>query len=585
MSFERYLHNPKDHTSLSNNIIKAIASDDSGNIWIGTYGGGLEKLNIKSNVFEHYNVGLNFISSLLFDKDGSLWIGSYGDGLVKYNNENGNLTTFKNQSVDRLSLGNDRIQTIFQGENGTIWIGTSAGFSKYNKENNEFLNFGTADGLINNVVYAILEDDNGYLWMTTNHGVSKFDPQTRQFTNFTEKDGLQSYEFNRGAAFRNRNSELLIGGINGFNIFNPQQMINRENNSPVILTAFYKWNEKIKTDSALFLKKQIQLAYNDLSFGFEFAALDYSLPPQTNYMYKMENFDENWIESGKRRFAYYTHLNPGDYTFKVKTADNNSNENITKLKILIAPPFWQTWWFYLISLIIVVFIIVLVIQIRVRQRVNRFIEIEKIKNIENERIRKKAAQDFHDGLGHKLAKISLLSQTVRTLFGPKIPEANEYFTKISDTSETLNNDMRNFLWMLNPDKDSLFEIALHLKDFGEDLFDKSGIAFRVKEIPRNFEKYSMDMDWKHNFLMLFREAMNNILKHSQCKTVDLNFELYDSQLKVCLSDDGLGFQADTKFKGNGLQNMKQRAEALKSSLKISSKKGSGTSIKFIARLD
>ena len=576
--FKQYKNDQNNPYSLSNNSVRAMTIDTQDHIWIGTYGGGLNQFDPQKSKFTLYDIGINFISALWYSRAGNLWIGSYGEGLGKYNLTTGNFELYKNLDEDSSSINSDRIYSIFQDSDDIIWIGTANGLNKYHPQQNHFSQYTEADGLPNNVIYTILEDGEKNLWLSTNRGLSKFNITKQVFTNFDPSDGLQDYEYNRNAGWIISDGQMVLGGINGLNIFDPAKITINDDIPEIILTRFLKWNKAVSFNTPLHYQQLIELSFQDKSFGFEFAALDFTAPLKNQYAYQMEGFDEDWIETGNRRFAYYTHLSPGSYRFRVKAANSDGiwNHDGVSIALVISPPFWQTWWFYIISATLLFLGVVSLFRLRIQQRVQRAIELEKVKVVENERIRRKAAQDFHDGLGHKLAKINFLSQTLKAMLKDKHSGGQQYLNKISGTAESLNNDMRNFLWLLDPGKDSLFEIILRLKDFGEELFDKTGITFRVREIPKILDELKLDMDFKRHFLFLFREAMSNVLKHSEAENVEMQFNIVDSIFIISIQDDGQGFNPEINKNGHGLMNMKQRAENLSATLSIDTEIGSGT---------
>ena len=253
------------------------------------------------------------------------------------------------------------ILAILLARNGTLWVGTAGGLDKFEPESETFMHYGEEDGLLNETVYAILEDDQSQIWFSTNMGISQFDPQTETFRHFDMRDGLQSNEFNQGAAYKSRSGEMFFGGVSGFNVFHPDLVQKSGYVPPVVITDFQLFNESVLPGEASPLSKpiaateEIELSYTDDFLTFEFAALDYSAPEEIQYAYKMEGFDKDWNYVGTRRFAGYTNVPPGDYTFgsRAPTAMVFGTEVEAAINIIIPPPFWQTWWFR----ILVVFVI------------------------------------------------------------------------------------------------------------------------------------------------------------------------------------------------------------------------------------
>ncbi|KAA3613033.1 MAG: GAF domain-containing protein [Calditrichaeota bacterium] len=354
-SIQHFNHN-SDSNSLSNNQIRVIFEDKESRLWIGTWD-GLNLYDKNKNRFISYkhidgdgqSLPDNRIRSLYEDTKGNFWVGTY-NGLALLDRNTGKSITFKPDEQNPNSISHNRILSIFESESdSTLWIGTFSGLNKYNPENSTFSHYTIENGLPNDVIYGIIEDNSGYLWLSTNLGLAKFDPIKEEFKNFNIQDGLQSNEFNGGAYLKTLSGELYFGGINGFNRFSPSRIRVNKNIPKIQLTSFTKFGKAVNLENAIEESKEIQLSYKDNYFSFEFAALDYSNPGKNQYAYKLEGFDEEWIESDTRRYASYTNLEAGEYTFLVKGSNNDgiwNNEGVA-LDIIITPPYWSTWWFRL----------------------------------------------------------------------------------------------------------------------------------------------------------------------------------------------------------------------------------------------
>ncbi|MCK5076460.1 MAG: hybrid sensor histidine kinase/response regulator, partial [Calditrichia bacterium] len=234
------------------------------------------------------------------------------------------------------------------------------------------------------VIYGILEDDSGNLWLSTNYGISKFNPRDEIFKNYDEKYGLQDNEFNRNAWYKSKKGEMFFGGINGLNVFYPENIKDNPHIPPVVITKFNLLNRPISvgemTDGRTILKKpisetqEIELTYKDYFFSFEFSSLDYIYPEKNQYAYMLEGLDKDWNYIGDRRFANYTNVDAGEYIFRVKASNNDGvwNEEGTSIKITITPPWWKTNQAYFIFIILIISII----YTGLRFKINR----ERLKN-------------------------------------------------------------------------------------------------------------------------------------------------------------------------------------------------------------
>ncbi|MBN1481881.1 sigma 54-interacting transcriptional regulator [candidate division KSB1 bacterium] len=352
--FKSYRHDPADPNSISHDELRCIFQDSQGTLWIGTYGGGLDKFNRQSDCFQHFqhdpinpnSISTNYIRAIHEDKSGILWIGTQGGGLNHFDPRTGNFTHFRNDPQDSTSLSNDFIFAIIENSDASFWLGTyGGGLNKFDPVTGTCERFTEADGLASNSIYGFVKDDQGMLWISTNNGISKFNPFNQTFTNYNVDDGLQSTEFNGGSFFKSKSGEIFFGGINGFNAFYPENIHGNENKPPIVITDFRVFNEPFDLKTPISDIDEIKLSWKDNVFSFEFAALDFTAPKRNRYAHKMDGLDKEWIYTdASKRFANYTTLPPGKYTFRVKGSNNDDvwNEEGASIKIVITPPFWQT---------------------------------------------------------------------------------------------------------------------------------------------------------------------------------------------------------------------------------------------------
>jgi len=438
------------------------------------------------------------------------------------------------------------------------------------------------NGLPNDVVYGILEDSKGFLWLSTNKGLARFDPKTESFKNYDIRDGLQSNEFNSGAYALTNEGSLIFGGVNGANEFFPDSLTDNPYISPMVLTGFNIYNQPVKLAQTINATNEIILSYKQNYFSFEFASLDFSKPARNQYAYMLEGLDISWINSGTRRFAGYTGLDAGEYLFKVKGTNGDGiwNETGTSIRIIITPPFWKTWWFNVLLFLIIAGGITLLIMYRVRQ----LLKIKTIEKIAEEKMRSKVAADFHDELGNRITKISLFSEILRSDINKTSDKTMDYLNKINENANNLYNETRDFIWHLDPKKDTLHDLAIHLKTFGDELFDSTNTNFEFNGINDHTKKIHLQMDWRQHILRIFKEAMHNALKYAKGKNVKLKISTTDKNAILELSDDGQGFNLSEQSAGEGHKNMKNIAVAIQADLKIQSNPGKGTMIQLIFNL-
>jgi len=379
--FIRFIHEDGNPNSLSHDYVREIYINPSGIIWIGTSGGGLNKLDPETRKCFHYtpepnkpqSISGNRVVSILQDSDHYMWLGT-GSGLNKFDPKKEVFTCFKHKRGDPGSLSNDRVLCVFEDRKGRIWAGTyGGGLNRLVQSSGKFIHYTEEEGLPNNVVYGILEDDAGFLWLSTNQGLARFDPEEESFKNFDVNDGLQSNEFNSGAYYKNSRGEMFFGGINGFNIFDPENIQKDLEPPPVVFTDFQISYHSVPVgeeingfeilDKSITETESIRISYKERIITFKFAALHFASPEGNGYAYKMEGFDETWNYVGNKNFATYTNLSSNTYVFKVKASNKDGvwNEKGASLDLTITPPFWETWWFkgavalFLLALIFTVY--------------------------------------------------------------------------------------------------------------------------------------------------------------------------------------------------------------------------------------
>lgn len=363
--FNRYENKPDDPDSLSYNVINIIYEDRSGTIWIGTqHHGGLNRFNPETESFIRYqynpnnpnSLSDNSIKSIFEDKKGILWIGTRNGGLNRFDRKTKTFYSYKNISNDPTSLSNNFINDIFEDSSGTLWIGSHSGLNKFLRKENKFLRFGEKQGLTNDVISKIIEDKNNCLWISTNKGLSKFNPKTEIFKNYDINDGLIINSFDKNVIFKTKNGKIFLGAFNGINSFFPENIKKNPYIPPIVFTSFKKLYKKVKLSKCITEIKELELDHTDSIISFEFAALNYSNPTKNNYSYFLKGFNKDWVDLGTKHEVTFTNLDPGNYTLKIRGSNNDGvwNKKGLELKIIIPPPFWETWWFKLFLTILFV---------------------------------------------------------------------------------------------------------------------------------------------------------------------------------------------------------------------------------------
>lgn len=455
-----YYHDPANKNSLSSNVITSLCDDADGNLLIGTYTGGLNKFNSNTQQFERFRpdsdngdaihsenvwsiirdsegnnwlgllgsgadifdsrlakfknigpysnelikVGHQNVMSILEDSDGDIWFGTEGHGVYIFDKQAGKVLKLP-LDINIKSLSNGIIKDIFQSITGDIWIATEGdGLYKYSEVNKSLKQYTTSNGLPGMIVMAIEEDNAGDIWVSTYDGLALLRKKTDSFTAFFNHDGLVSNEFNPNSFIKLRDGSLVVGSINGINVFNPHAIQYNQIKPKVYFTKLNILNQevfpgdtinkRIVLDKDILYTKEIELKYSDKIFSIEFVALNLTLPQKCQYKYMLEGFDKDWIYTNPlHRFATYSNLKEGQYTFKVQASNNDGvwGETSAELIIIVLPPFWKTNWFISFVLLAIAGTFILVYIYRMRALKNKFLKEQvinqnRILELENENI-------------------------------------------------------------------------------------------------------------------------------------------------------------------------------------------------------
>ncbi|HOY49138.1 MAG TPA: two-component regulator propeller domain-containing protein [Flavobacteriales bacterium] len=340
-----------------NNEVHTIAETRNGALWVGLRK-GLAAFDPDSGTFKLYrpdptvsdNQITNSVYAILEDRYGKFWVGTLGGGLSEFDRKSTKFKSYLNIPNDSTSLSHNSVISLHEDQFGFFWVGTfGGGLNRMDRKTGKFINYTARNGLPDDMIYSILEDPKGNLWMSTNTGLVKFDTKSKAFRNYDALDGLQSNEFSIGASLRCKNGEMLFGGIAGFNLFYPDSILENNYIPPTVITGF-----KVLNKPVILSGDKVQLTYNQNFFTFEFSSLSYALSDKNQFAYKLDGFDEDWIYCDSRRFASYSNLDPGEYVFHVKSSNSDGlwNEKGTTVTLNIARPFWRTWWFLLIGILL-----------------------------------------------------------------------------------------------------------------------------------------------------------------------------------------------------------------------------------------
>jgi len=379
---------------LKNIAINAIFCDSQKRTWFGTKQGLFyyDEPNKKFASFYHdYNdistISSNRVNVIYEDLNSNIWIGT-DKGLNRF--EEG-AEIFERKMYEKNSaygLSHNSVYSIIEDANGFLWVGTRSGLNRYDHNTGFFHFYTEKNGLPNNQISAMVADGD-YVWISTHRGLARIDINTSDIRSFDIADGLQGYEFNINAVYKNKNGVIYFGGTDGFNSFEPDKILDNQILPNVVINSVNVFGNEGKFSYNIGNKKQLKLPYNRQTFTIDFAALEFTMPSQNVFKYKMEGLDDDWIDIENRNFANFSNVPSGTYVFKVKGANNDRvwSPDYAELKIIIATPFWRNIYAYIVYCLLLVAVILLYIEYRTRtlKKSNRVLRDKQQAALEIER--------------------------------------------------------------------------------------------------------------------------------------------------------------------------------------------------------
>lgn len=544
--------------------VKAIVFDAKGIMWAGIKNAGLLRYDPAAKTFFLFK-GTNDlfstvpVSALCAARRDTLLIGTKGAGLLIMDTrtEKMNALQFdKAQPSDYLI-----INAIYCDTKNNTWCATEGNGLWYtNSIFSTFTHYTTKDGLQSMTIDQVMEDDAGQLWLNTGLGIEVIDPVQKRFVHYTEKDGLNSNQ--DSYLIKKSSGGLMRIDFNGLHIFNSAS-VNLNKNAPPVYINHIQVLDKI---IPIFKDTSLHLSHDQNYISFDYVALNYTQSFKNRYAYYLEGLDKKWIDADDRRFATYANLDPGTYTFKVKACNNNGvwNETGTSIAIVISPPWWRTWWFYILVFISISSAAYFLFQYRLQQ---------KLKALE---LRNTISRDLHDEVGSTLSSIGFLSSMVLG-DAENNPKLQNTLSTISESSTRMLDAMNDIIWNIKPENDTLENINARMISFASELLEARKITLNY-QLADNLKHLKLGLTVRHDFYIIFKEAVNNLAKYSCATEAIINLEIQHNWLVLSISDNGKGFDTQTVTRGNGLKNMQSRAKKMGAQFSLQSSQGKGTVI-------
>jgi hypothetical protein len=494
-----------------------------------------------------------------FYENGILWIASR-NGLFKYDIAKQATTVYRGKGGTPDYFFFD----ITKAVNDQIVCASGNGITIFNKKTKSFKVINTIANIFNPDCESVISINN-MVWISAEVGILNYDMNTHKSERAEHETPLM--QIFPASPFTIIGNDIVLGFRNGYAYFTPDQK-NISLPSDPLIEGVYVNNQPVllqyPTQSGT---RELVFSHSDNSINIAFTAFLYTDPDHINFRYRLKGADSRWQYTDDRRSANYAQLPPGDYTFYVQCGNKNGiwNNHLASFNFLIQPPYWATWWFRTLVIVLIAFGLYRLY----RYKINHILAIE--------RIRERIASDFHDDIGSALSSISIFSEVADKQLKQQLPpeQTREIIGHISFHSRAMLDAMDDIIWAVNPQNDQFNDLAVRMREFAIPLLEARNIHFDIK-IQEEILNTRIKMEARKNIFLIFKECINNILKHSGCTAIKVSVNKLNNQLELIISDNGKGFDINAPHTRNGLKNMQKRAGEINGTIQVTTQPGNGT---------
>ncbi|TVR18302.1 MAG: hypothetical protein EA391_02545 [Balneolaceae bacterium] len=587
----------REQQGLIDDKVYVIYNDSQNRLWIGTRDGISIYENGQFRSLSQQEFPFRVIRKIKEDPEtGDFWIATYNDGVIRLTDSG-----YVQHHIGNGFLHNT-VMDIKRDENGTYWFATYGGVAIF--DGHEFTEITIADGLPSNGVIHIHPDHLGNMWFSTFNGVALYDGervrrlpesgQTETISYFTIQDleknyyvgtnvglysivpdvllnsteteqrlkafrlynrnqGLVANELNAGASFVASDGSVWLGTVEGLSRFWPQRI--RKNETPPGL----EFEEILVSGREVNPERNYQFNHDQNFVQFSFTGLSYEAPDQIFYQYKMHGLDEGW-QITRERTIRYPSLSPGEYLFELRAFNANGvvSTRTADFGFKILQPFYFRWWFVLLVVLLLLAIVLFSI---------RYFRISK--QVDIERMRVQIASDLHDDVGSSLTELALQTDFLQA--GQLSDEVKQTLRQLGAHSRKIVSSLDDIVWSIDSRNDTAGDLTDRMQDYVNQVFLNKDV-----EVLYNFDHLRMDeklpVDVKENVYLIFKESINNVVKHSNATRVQITFSFSGKTYSLKIEDNGTGINGNRKS-GQGLRNIKMRAERIGSEIDIYSNGG------------
>jgi ligand-binding sensor domain-containing protein/two-component sensor histidine kinase len=598
-----------------------VAIDHQGAIWVVSYTSGLLKLDERDdsfkralNVFPGSDTIAPKVTEIENDKEGNLWLAtdhaiyywSIGKNTIKefkltvdrnsppgfiklcagshqdawLSSDHGLFHCMLDQqrvihllpdAIDKNSIANSFVKSLTIDHEGNAWVGyESDGIQVVSRKDHSILaRYTLKDGLPGMQINHMATDSAGRIWVGTSAGLALFNPNSeeRVWQLFNREDGVKRDYIDR-IITTTTDGKLFFNIDNGFSWIDIGDEHFTNDRKPIlhVVSIMVNGEPYLTSDVLPEYIHSLSLPYSTKEISIEYAAMDWLHPFRTKYFYRIEGISQSkeWTENHQAMMTL-TGMKPGKYLLQIFAVNGEGNKSsVLELPIIINAPFWQRWWFVSLSICLLLLIGYAVYQYRIRQ----FKKLQAMRN--------SISTNLHDDIGASLSNIHILTVLTQRNIANSI-DATSYIMKAGDEIQRISESLSDIVWNINPKYDDLDQLFIRMKRYAADMLDGKNIKAELY-FPDSSEKLTMPMDQRRDFYLIFKEAVNNLVKYSEASRASVSVATDHHKIRLEVKDDGLGFDPASMQYGNGMENMKQRAEKWKAILHVTSESGKGTTI-------
>lgn len=559
-------------SAANENQVTLNYTDRHGTRWIGLGNtNGVLAYYTKTGTWKHFSphekaagFKLRYPTQIAEDKNGNIWMMHKGEGLIRWNYQKQTFDTLI-KGFDGMTADENDFHCLASDHKGNLWIYLyNHGIIRWNPEKKQLQRYSWQNDWQTEYIEALYTGIPGQLWMIFRKSLSVMNVNTGAIKTFTKTNGLPSYTASSHKLYYDTLTQnLILGFTNSFIRFNPREVFRTGDVKKIFITGITVLNDSLEVDP----EQTVKLRYSQNDLAIHFSAINYENGNQNIYEYRLlENENSPWINIGHQQSINLNNLPPGKYTFEVRLSSPiiNTNQKMASTTIIITPPFYRTWWFYTVCAIALALTFYILYRIRIQQ----LLQMQQVRN--------RISSDLHDDIGARLTNIQILSALSEQQLA-KPEQASLYLHRIVNEVQTSGEALDDIVWSINSKNDSGEELAARMRRYAGEIFEGDHILCSMN-VNDNMSGIKLTMEKRRDLYLVFKEALNNVLKHAQASHVRIELETRDNKVLLTITDNGKGFDVNQPDNRNGLKNIRRRMEKWKGAVVIESISGTGTKL-------